>query len=114
MSIWEGMAVLTGLVALFLVLAATARREFDGEAPKYEMLGRTPPEQPPPLPPGRLGPTDRIVRLGSLGAAFYYAGEIGWLHPLGAALAAVGTYFAITGLTGFDPIYRLGRGLSGN
>lgn len=114
MGIWEGLAALTGLVVLFLVLAATARREFDGEAPKYEMLGLEPPENPPPLPPGRLGPTDRIVRLGSLGAAFYYAGELGWLHPVGAALAAIGAYFAITGLSGFDPLYRLGRRLYGN
>lgn len=107
MGLWEAMAVLTGLVVVFLILAATSRREFDGETPKYEMLGWTPPEHGPAPAPGRLGPTDRIVRLGSLGTAFYYAGEIGWLHPLGLALATAGVYFLLTGLLGRDPVYRL-------
>lgn len=102
---WLG--VLLGLGVLLLVIVAVVRGELrDLEGPKYEMLGVAPPEERPERVPGRIGVEDRIVRLGLVGAAFYYAAQAGWTRTLGMALAALGTYLLITGLVGRDPLYR--------
>lgn len=98
-------AVLLGVGALLLIAIAVQRREFDAEAPKYEMLGQSPPPKTPRLPAGKLSPADRIVRLGLIGAAFYYASRVGWTTPLGIALAVIGLYATATGLWGRDPLY---------
>lgn len=97
--------VLLGVCALALLLVAVKRREFDAEAPKYEMLGQSPPQETPRLPAGKLSPVDRIVRLGLIGAAFYYAWRVGWATPLGILLIVIGLYATVTGLWGRDPLY---------
>ncbi len=108
MSALEIAAVLLGLGILALIVLGLTRGEFDAEAPKYEMLGLE-----PPVPPqsahaaGRLGPVDRVVRLGLIGAAFYYAARWGWASPLGVVLSLIGVYVTVTGLWGKDPVYRL-------
>ncbi len=102
----EIVVALLGLCVLGLLVIAVRRREFDSEAPKYEMLGQSPPQKTPRLPAGKLSPVDRIVRLGLIGAAFYYASRVGWATPLGIALAVIGLYVAVTGLWGRDPLYR--------
>jgi len=98
-------AVLLGVGALLLIAIAVQRREFDAEAPKYEMLGQTPPKEAPRLPAGKLSPVDRIVRLGLIGAAFYYASRMEWTTPLGILLIVIGSYATVTGLWGRDPLY---------
>lgn len=98
-------AALLGVGALLLIAIAVQRREFDAEAPKYEMLGQSPPQEPPRPPAGKLSPVDRTVRLGLIGAAFYYASRVGWAAPLGIALVVIGLYAAATGLWGRDPLY---------
>ncbi|ROO27294.1 hypothetical protein SAOR_08835 [Salinisphaera orenii MK-B5] len=107
MGFWEAIALATGAGIVILFLAALRHEEFDAEAPKYEMLGLPVPTRPPRRGSGRLGPTDRIVRLGAIGAAFYYAGHFGWGEPVGLVLALVGLYLSVTGLFGRDPIYYL-------
>ena len=107
MSPLEVLAVLLGVGMLVLILLALSRREFDSERPKYEMLGQEPPAQVPARPVGRLGPEDRIVRLGLVGAAFYYAARLDWMSVVGIVLSLVGIYLLMTGLLGRDPIYRL-------
>lgn len=96
---------LLGVSVLALLVIAVKRREFDAEAPKYEMLGQSPPQDTPRLPAGKLSPVDRTVRLGLIGAAFYYATGLGWTTPLGIALAVIGAYATVTGLWGHDPLY---------
>lgn len=103
----EWLAVLLGVSVVGLILAATRRGEFDAETPKYEMLDIPSPKKVPALAPGRLSPTDRIVRLGLIGACFYYAARLGWGDPIGVILGIVGTYSALTGLWGRDPFYLL-------
>lgn len=109
----ELLGIALGLGVLLLIVAALFRGELrDIEKPKYEMLGLTPP--PPPSPaerergrvPGRLGIEDRVIRLGLVGAAFYYGGaRLGFGHPLGVALGVLGGYLLLTGLVGRDPLY---------
>jgi len=106
MWILEAVVVVLGVGILGMVLLALRRGEFDSEAPKYEMLDMAPPETLEPLPPGALSPSERIIRLGLIGAAFYYTARIGWDDPLGIVLAAIGAYITVTGLWGKDPFYR--------
>lgn len=106
MWVLEVVVALLGVGILFMLLLALRRGEFDNEAPKYEMLGMEPPETVEPLPPGVLNPIERIIRLGLIGALFYYAARVGWGDPLGIVLAAVGAYVTVTGLWGKDPFYR--------
>jgi len=102
---WTMLAVVLGVVILALFAVALRRGEFDSEAPKYEMLGMTPPPDPTPEPGQRgLGVTDRVVRLGLLGAIFHYAGTMGWTTPAGVILSLGGIWLAVTGATGADPI----------
>jgi len=101
---YEIFAVILGLAILAGFLLAVARHEFDNEAPKYEMLGLSAPAHPRRLAAGRLGPTDRILRLGVLGAVFMWAAQLGWLQPSGLLLAAAGLYLSATGLSGRDPL----------
>lgn len=104
-AVWSLLGVLLGILALGLLAVAIGRGEFDAEAPKYEMLGWDPPEPQPPQPRDpRLGVTDRVVRLGVLGAVFHYAGEAGWTSPVGLVLAAAGAWLAVTGIIGRDPL----------
>lgn len=103
----EWLAVGLGVSVVGLIMAAMRRSEFDAEAPKYEMLDVPPPEKVSVLAPGKLSPTDRIVRLGLIGACFYYAARVGWGDPVGIVLGIVGTYSALTGLWGRDPFYLL-------
>lgn len=105
MSPMELTAALLGVGVLLLIALAVRRREFDAEAPKYEMLGQSPPAQTPRLPAGKLSPVDRIVRLGLIGAACYYAWRVGWSSPFGIALSVIGAYATATGLWGRDPLY---------
>jgi len=109
MSPLEWLAVVLGVSIVALILIALRRGEFDREAAKYEMLDMSQPAKTLTLPPGRLNPTDRIVRLGLIGACFYYAARIGWTDPVGIALAVVGAYASLTGLWGKDPLYYLWR-----
>jgi hypothetical protein len=100
--------ILLGLGVLLLIVLAVSRGELrDLERPKYEMLGLEPPEELPERRPGRLGIEDRVIRLGLVGASFYYAGRLGWAEPAGIALVMVGAYLLVTGLLGRDPIYLL-------
>lgn len=107
MTALEWLAVLLGVGVVGLIMAAIRRGEFDSETPKYEMLNLPSPQKAPALAPGKLSPTDRIVRLGLLGACFYYAARVGWGDPVGITLGIVGTYSALTGLWNRDPLYRL-------
>jgi len=100
--------ILLGLGVLLLIVIAISRGELrDLERPKYEMLGLEPPEELPERIPGRLGIEDRVIRLGLVGASFYYAGRLGWVEAGGIALVAIGTYLLITGILGRDPFYLL-------
>ncbi len=105
----ELLGIALGLGVLLLIGVAVLRGEFrDIERPKYEMLGLAPPEveRERERVPGRLGIEDRVIRLGLTGASLYYAGaRLGWDHPLGIALGAVGGYLLLTGLVGRDPLY---------
>ncbi len=102
---WSLLGILLGISALTLFAVAWGRGEFDAEAPKYEMLGMEPPAPQPPRPGDtRLGVTDRVVRLGLLGAVFHYAGVAGWSSPAGVILAAGGLWLAATGALGRDPL----------
>jgi hypothetical protein len=68
------------------------------------------PQARPPLigrVPVRLTHTDRIIRLGLIGALFYYAGRPGWQEPGGTMLAVIGIHCAIMGCLARGPIYRL-------
>lgn len=105
MGLWELIAIALAITIVLLLFVALSRNEFDSEAPKYEMLGLKPPANPPRLAAGHLGPTDRIIRLGAIGAAFYYAGRFGWAEPAGLLLAVFGLYLLLTGLLGLDPFY---------
>jgi hypothetical protein len=59
------LGVLLGVGALALIVLAISRGEFrEIETPKYEMLGREPPQEARPARPGRLGIEDRIICLG--------------------------------------------------
>ncbi|GEM_PF-1282580 len=105
----ELLGIVLGLgILLFLVVALFRGELRDLERPKYEMLGLAPP--PPEAQrervPGRLGVEDRVIRLGLVGAAFYYAGaRLGWTHPVGILLGVLGLYLLLTGLVGRDPLY---------
>ncbi len=103
----EILGIVLGLGVLLLIVVALFRGELrDLEKPKYEMLGLTPPEAKKEHVPGRLGVEDRVIRLGLVGASFYYAGaRLGWAHPVGIVLGVLGTYLLITGLLGRDPLY---------
>jgi len=107
MAPMEILGIVLGLGVLLLIVVALFRGELrDIERPKYEMLGLTPPEARRERVPGRLGIEDRVIRLGLVGAAFYYAGaRLGFGHPLGVLLGALGAYLLITGLVGRDPLY---------
>lgn len=102
---WTLLAVLLGIAILALFALALRRGEFDSEAPKYEMLGMAPAPESTPEPGDRaLGVTDRVVRLGLLGAVFHYAGAAGWTTPAGVVLSLGGVWLIATGATGRDPI----------
>jgi hypothetical protein len=102
---WSPLGILLGVVAPTLFAVAWGRGEFDAEAPKYEMLGMEPPAPQPPVPGDkRLGVTDRVVRLGLLGAVFHYAGAAGWTSAAGLVLVAGGGSLAATGVFGRDPL----------
>ncbi len=104
-AFWSLLGIVLGVLALALFALALGRGEFDAEAPKYEMLGWEPPAPQPPAPGDtRLGVTDRVVRLGLLGAVFHYAGAAGWGSPAGVVLAAGGAWLAATGVIGRDPL----------
>jgi hypothetical protein len=101
----EFLAWTIGVGIVIVILLACRHGEFEREAPKYEMLDMPVPESTPVLSRGRITPLDRWTRLGLIGAAFYYASQIGWATPSGIMLAIVGTYVTITGLVGRDPVY---------
>ncbi len=105
----EWLAAGLGVSIVGLILVGLRRGEFDTEKPKYDMLGLpTPePESAVVVKPGKLSPTDRITRLGLIGACFYYASRVGWGDPVGIVLVVVGTYAALTGFWGKDPFYLL-------
>lgn len=99
--------LLMGVAVLVFIILAVFRGELsDQERAKYEMLGISPPEETAERKPGRIGIEDRIIRLGLVGAAFYYAAaRIGWENPAGIALAVLASYLLLTGIVGRDPIY---------
>ncbi len=102
---WTGVAVLLGVIILILIATALRRGEFDAETPKYEMLGRRPPAATQQVSgDSSLGITDRVVRLGLLGAVFHYAAVAGWTTVPGLALCVAGIWLAATGLFGRDPL----------
>jgi hypothetical protein len=103
----ELLAWAIGVGIVIVVLLAFRQGEFEREVPKYEMLDMPVPETAPALPPGRITPLDRWTRLGLIGAAFYYASQVGWGTPSGILLALVGTYVTVTGILGRDPVYWL-------
>lgn len=108
MAVMEILGILLGMFVLGLVVLALRRGEFDDETPKYEMLGMEPPPRPVRRP-GRLSIENRIIRLGLVGAAFYYAARIGWESAPAWLLAVLGAYFVVTGLWGRDPFPRARR-----
>lgn len=103
------LGIILGLSVLILIVLAVSRGEFrDIERPKYEMLGLAPPDKgEQERVRGRLGVEDRVIRVGLVGAAVYYAARAGWSHPLGLSLLAAAGYLLVTGLTGWDLMYRL-------
>ncbi|OGF53118.1 MAG: hypothetical protein A2Z21_06925 [Candidatus Fraserbacteria bacterium RBG_16_55_9] len=99
--------ILLGVGVLLLIALAVFRGELsDSERPKYEMLGQEPPSIRVPARPGRLGVEDRVIRLGLVGASFYYSSQLGWAEASGIALGMLGAYLLLTGLVGRDPVYR--------
>lgn len=115
MSLMEVLAIVLGLAILALILWALRRGEFDDETPKYEMLGVQPPEQPIRPSGDRLTIESRIVRVGLVGATFYYASRMGWDMAPAWLLALAGLFLLVTGVWGRDPIStRLRRGRHSN
>lgn len=101
------LGILLGLGALLLIALAVFRGELSElERPKYDMLGQEPPVVTAPKRAGRLGIEDRVIRLGLVGALFYYATQLGWVQWSGIALGVLGAYLLLTGLVGRDPVYR--------
>ncbi len=104
-TFWTVVAAVLGAGVLVLAALAWRRGEFDAEVPKYEMLGVDPPAPARARPEGSdLGITDRVVRLGLLGAVLHYASAAGWVTGPGVVLSLAGLWLAVTGLKGRDPL----------
>jgi hypothetical protein len=102
------LGVLLGVGALALIVLAIVRGEFrELERPKYEMLGREPPQEAQPARPGRLGIEDRVIRVGLAIAGGYYASQFGWGTSVGIVLAVLALYLGGTALLGRDYLYRI-------
>jgi hypothetical protein len=100
--------ILLGASVLIFIILAVSRGELSNlESAKYEMLDMSPPDKAVERKSGRIGIEDRIIRLGLVGAAFYYASRFGWSNLLGISLGILGSYLLLTGLFGRDPIYML-------
>jgi hypothetical protein len=102
------LGVLLGVGALALIVLAIFRGEFrEIETPKYEMLGREPPQEARPARPGRLGIEDRIIRLGLAIAGGYYASRFGLGTLGGVVLAVLALYLGVTALLARDYLYKI-------
>jgi hypothetical protein len=102
------LGVLLGVGALALIVLAISRGEFrEIETPKYEMLGREPPQEARPARPGRLGIEDRIICLGLAIAGGYYASRFGLGTLGGVVLAVLALYLGVTALLARDYLYKI-------
>lgn len=93
-----------------MLLWAFRRGQFrDTERAKYEMMGTAPP------PAGARGSgranqgvEDRILRVCVAIVLFYYAfARLGIGSVGGVILTVAGAYLVLTGLAGYDPLYKL-------
>ena len=107
----SSLAIVVGVATIVFVLIAYLKGEFSRmEDPKYEMLGLEKPDRSIEIVRGRIGVEDRIIRLGLVGAAFYYSTRIGgWEVLPGMLLSIFGAYLFVTGIWGRDPIYMIFR-----
>jgi len=107
MDLVTSLTAIIGIGIVIFILFAFLRGEFRNmETPKYEMLNIEKPEITHEKIPGRIGVEDRIIRIGLVGAGFYYAARIGHESEIATVLSAIALYLLITGLFGDDPIYE--------
>ena len=102
------LTAVVGIGTVLFILIAFLRGEFkDMETPKYEMLDMPKPEATQEKIPGRIGIEDRVIRLGLVGAAFYYSARVGPDSEISTLLTLIGAYLLVTGIFGDDPIYEI-------
>lgn len=102
--------ILVLVTSAAVLLWAVRRGQFrDTERAKYEMLGTAPtPVQAKGRGWANQGVEDRILRVCVAMVLFYYGfARLGVPSAGGVILALAGVYLAVTGLAGYDPLYRL-------